>query len=186
MHVGERGGWDGDQLLGAPSGVVGSPQSFDDLYAAEYRRIVRLLFASTGRLDVAEELAQDSFLAAFRKWPVVSAYDDPGGWVRRVALNAATSAWRRRRTEAAAMVGLRRGVDVSSPALDERDEQVWAIVRRLPTRQAQVILLATVEDRSTTDIAATLGIGENSVRTHLRRARERLASELGSSEEGDG
>jgi RNA polymerase sigma-70 factor, ECF subfamily len=183
VHVGEVGGRAGDQVLGSSRSTCDSSLSFDDFYSAEYQRIVRLLVASTGRLDLAEEITQDSFLAALRKWSVVSTYDDPCGWVRRVALNAATSAWRRRRTEAAALVTLHRRASVSSPLLDDRDEHVWTLVRRLPARQAQVIVLASVEDRSTADIATILEISENSVRTHLRRARERLASELGSSEE---
>jgi RNA polymerase sigma-70 factor (ECF subfamily) len=151
--------------------------SFESFYKGEYARVVRLLVASTGSLHVAEELAQDSFLAAHRRWTKVSSYDDPAGWVRRVALNAATSAWRRRRSEAASLLRLRRPVEETG-LLDERDDAVWATVRRLPARQAQVVLLATIEDRTTADIAALLGLSDNTVRTHLRRARERLATEL--------
>jgi RNA polymerase sigma-70 factor (ECF subfamily) len=186
MQVGEA-----DSTTGRDDPFVVSPApvtlaSFEDLYLAEYQSVVRLLVASTGRVDLAEDLAQDSFLAAHRRWDIVSGYDDPAGWVRRVALNAATSAWRRRRTEASALVSMAGRSAPSPPALPAPDDRVWAAVRRLPARQAQVIVLKTVEDRSTTDIARLLGLSENSVRTHLRRARRRLASELGVIDEEDG
>jgi RNA polymerase sigma-70 factor (ECF subfamily) len=159
-------------------------EDFESFYRAEYPRIVRLVLASTGRFDLAEELAQDAFLSAHHHWAKVSGYDDPGGWVRRVALNAATSAWRRRKNEAAASVRLGSGDRPSTP-LPDRDERVWAAVRRLPRRQSQVMILIAVDDCSVATVASTLGIGENSVRTHIRRAREALARDLSTAEELD-
>jgi RNA polymerase sigma factor (sigma-70 family) len=155
--------------------------AFEDFYRAHYPRIVRLLLASTGRIDLAEELAQDAFASAHRHWSKVSAYAEPGAWVRRVALNAATSAWRRRSNEGAAVkrLGSRR----ESNPLPAEDERVWAAVRRLPRRQAQVMMLIAIEDLSVAAVATCLAISENSVRTHIRRARETLARELGTDEE---
>jgi RNA polymerase sigma-70 factor (ECF subfamily) len=112
-------------------------------------------------------------------------YADPGGWVRRVALNAATSAWRRRKNEAVASVRLGATTSVPTP-LTERDERVWAAVRRLPRRQSQVMILIAVEDSTVAGVATILGIGENSVRTHLRRARETLARDLSLEEQEPG
>jgi DNA-directed RNA polymerase specialized sigma24 family protein len=42
-----------------------------------------------------------------------------------------------------------------------------------------VLALAFVEDRSVADIASILGCGEETVRTHLRRGRLRVATLLG-------
>ena len=41
---------------------------FDDFYRTEYAAAVRLAWTLTGRQDVAEEIAQDAFLAAHRRW----------------------------------------------------------------------------------------------------------------------
>jgi RNA polymerase sigma-70 factor (ECF subfamily) len=43
----------------------------------------------------AEDVAQEAFLRAWRLWPSISRYDDPVGWVRRVAWNLASSRLRR-------------------------------------------------------------------------------------------
>lgn len=158
--------------------------AFEDFYRAQYPRIVRLLLASTGRLDLAEELAQDAFLSAHRHWPKVSGYDDPGGWLRRVALNGATSAWRRRSNESTASRRL-GAAEPSVATIPAQDERVWAAVRRLPRRQAQVMVLIALEDCSVSGVAAVLSISENSVRTHIRRARQTLGRELSINEEAD-
>ncbi len=59
------------------------------------------------------------------------------------------------------------------------DEAFWAAVRRLPERQAQVVALHYLEDRSVADIAAVLEISPDTVKVHLHRGRKALASALG-------
>ncbi|HET9559707.1 MAG TPA: sigma factor, partial [Actinomycetota bacterium] len=46
-----------------------------------------LLQGLLGSRIVAEELAQEAFLAAYRHWDRVSGLDNPRAWVRKVALN---------------------------------------------------------------------------------------------------
>jgi RNA polymerase sigma-70 factor (ECF subfamily) len=152
--------------------------SFDEFFDAEYRRVVGLAYALCGRRMLAEELAQDAFLKAYQRWSVVSTYDDPGAWVRRVVANLATSTLRRRFREARALTRLaaRRPVPEELP-LD--DAAFWTAVQRLPKRQAQCVALHYLEDRSTAEVASVLGISEATVRVHLHRARTQLATTLG-------
>jgi RNA polymerase sigma-70 factor (ECF subfamily) len=56
--------------------------------------------------------------------------------------------------------------------------ELWAAVRKLPARQAQVTALAYGEDRSIADIASMLGIAEGTVKAVLHRARGNLARAL--------
>jgi RNA polymerase sigma-70 factor (ECF subfamily) len=62
--------------------------------------------------------------------------------------------------------------------LSPESADVWEAVRRLPKRQAQVVALYYLEDRSLDDVAAALAMSVETVRTHLRRARQRLARRL--------
>lgn len=150
---------------------------FDAFYRREYAGTVRLAYALTGRLDLAEELAQDAFLACHRRWDKVAGYDDPVAWMRRVVTNRCISSGRRHVTELRLLARLGRERPVA-PVLDERSDQLWEAVRSLPRRQAQVLALAFADDLDVRTIAATLGIGEESVRTHLRRGRAAVAARL--------
>lgn len=151
--------------------------SFEAFYRAEYASVVRLAFALVGRREVAEEIAQEGFLACHQRWAAVSSYDSPAAWVRRVVTNRCVSSGRRHLTQLRVIARLRRerGVDLELAA---DTEQIWALVRGLPKRQAQTLALAFAEDLSVHQIAETLGIGEESVRTHLRRGRATLAEKL--------
>ena len=74
-------------------------------------------WALTGNVWTAEEVAQDAFLRAHRDWERISGYDEPGAWVRRVAINLATSRLRRglREVRALARLGGRRVEDWHLP-----------------------------------------------------------------------
>lgn len=151
--------------------------AFEAFYQREYPDAVRLAFVLTGRRDLAEELAQDSFLACLRRWDQVSEYEDPRGWLRRVLTNRCISSGRRYLTELRLLVKLRRERP-GNPSTSEPSERLWSAVRQLPRRQTQVLALAFVDDLDVRQIAATLGIGEESVRTHLRRGRAAIAERL--------
>ena len=145
---------------------------FDEFYKGEYSRIVRLTFGLCGRWSLAEELAQESMLAAHRNWERVRTLDRPDLWVRRVAVNRAISTRRRLVAELAAMSRVR------VPSVPElplpADEKIWKEIRRLPRKQAAAMVLWAVEGRAHAEIGAALGCSAETARTHIRRARETL------------
>ena len=155
--------------------------TFEAFFLAEYGRVVGLAFVLCGQRAVAEELAQDAFVQAYRRWSVVSGYDDPGAWVRRVAVNLATSTLRRRAREARAVARL-AGRRAAEAELVVADEAFWEAVRHLPRRQAQCVALRYLEDRSPAEIAAVLDITETTVRGYLHEGRAALAVALGEEE----
>lgn len=161
--------------------VVRSLEDFSVFYRREYAGVTTLTMVLTRSPAAAEDLSQDAFLRAHRDWDRVGRYEHPGAWVRRVATNLALSRFRRLRAEARALLRL-AGIERSGE-LDSEATEFWGEVRRLPRRQAQVVALHYVEDRSVDDIADTLGITAASVKTHLQRARRTLAERFGSMEE---
>lgn len=167
-----------------PEYIPDASATFDQFYLSEYPGLVRLLAGVTGRWDVAEELAQDAFLKAHRRWSEVSGYDSPAGWLRHVALNGAWSTLKRRTIEAKFALRLGRERRSSVEVVGE-SSGIWRAVAALPKRQAQVLALVFYEDRSIREVAQILGCGEDTVRTHLRRGRIALANTLGVNDEGD-
>lgn len=162
-----------------------STEKFDTFYKRDYSSVVGLAYALSGSRWAAEELAQEAFLAAHRKWDVVGGYDQPGAWVRRVVSNLSTSFVRRRVAEARAMVKLAARKPEGLIPLGESDAEFWRSVRALPKRQAQVIALHYLEDLSVGEIAETLNLAQGTVKTHLHRGRMQLASNLGLEMGGD-
>jgi len=166
----------------APVDRPGGP-SFDAFYDREMPRLVALAQALAGPA-VADDIAQEAMIAAYRRWDHVAAFASPEAWVRRVCANAAVSLLRRRAAEGRAL--LRLGSRPEPVALPPAYSAFWDEVRRLPRRQAQATALRYVYDLELADVARTMGCTEGAVKVHLSRARTTLAARLGTTEEGTG
>ena len=163
-----------DELSVGPAAATSVP-SFDDFYRAHFPRLVSLARALCGP-GIADDIAQEAMLATYRNWRRVSQLSSPEAWVRRTCANLAVSAFRRRVSEAKALVRLGRRVDHAELSPD--DEAFWSAVRALPKRQAQTAALRYLYELSVAEIAETLEISEGSVKRHLSRARAVLVKQL--------
>src|SRR5262245_24734236 len=105
------------------------PESFDVFFARERDPVLGLAFALTGDRGIAEDIVQDAFLEAFRKWDRIAGYDQPGAWVRRVVANMSVSAFRRRRGELRMMTQLVNRHQGVEPDLSPSTLAFWQAVR---------------------------------------------------------
>jgi RNA polymerase sigma-70 factor (ECF subfamily) len=169
--------WEHESVDGPP--VPAPFERFTSDYTTFFRQEVRSLVAVAAAIagpDRAEEIAQEALLRAHRDWDRIARYDRPGAWVRRVTINLATSSRRRRTSERRALerAGSRRQLDTPPPEVDE----FWALVRRLPPRQAAAVALHYLDDLSIAEIADALGCAEGTAKAHLHQARRTLAEHL--------
>ncbi len=159
-------------------------ESFDRFYRRELSQVIGLAVVLSGSRTGAEDLAQEGFLAAYREWDRVSSLDDPGAWVRRVVANKAVSRFRRARSEVKALVRIGSPQFVVDQ-IPEESAYLWREVRRLPQRQAQAVALRYFDGRSISSIAEILECSENTVKTHLKRAKATLVSRIEEEENHD-
>lgn len=148
--------------------------SFEAFYMHEYRPVLALARVLTGDQTRAEEVTHEAFTAALEAW---NGLDNPSGWIRTVAANKASSAWRRRYAERRALARLETEVRVGSD-LPSETEEFWGMVRTLPHKQAQAVALFYLEDRPVSEIAEILGCEQSTARVHLSRGRRALAKRL--------
>lgn len=171
-----------------PTNPGGASDTFEAIYHAEWPGIVALGWSLTGSWATAEELAQDAFADAYRRWDEVSGKDRPGAWIRRAVINRAAS---HHRHQAVVTQGLARWSKRHDPTPrpdEDRtgdaatdavgDPQFWAAVRSLPHQQRAAVALHYLEDRPVADIAPILGCTSATVKVHLHRGRTALAERL--------
>jgi RNA polymerase sigma-70 factor (sigma-E family) len=159
--------------------------SFDDalvdLYRTHAKALVEMLWVFVGDRSEAEDLCQEAFMRLQRSWRRVDPARNAGAYLRATAFNLARSGLRRRLVarrlrpapEPEGTAAADEGVELRA---DQR--QLLDALRRLPARQRECLVLRYWQDQSDAEIAATLGISANSVKTHLRRAMERLEHDL--------
>jgi RNA polymerase sigma-70 factor (ECF subfamily) len=150
---------------------------FSALFRAEYARTVRTVFLVLHDRGHAEEISQDAFMQLLDRWASVSGYDQPGAWVRRVAIRMAVRHLRRDRMRTL-LERRTQLVPKTSEELTVPQTEVLEAVRQLPTNQRVAVVLHYFEDRPVADIADALGCAPATARVHLHKARLRLAALL--------
>jgi len=118
--------------------------------------------------------------------------EDPKTWLARIAWRVAVERSRKRRAGESSIENESAALDVaaSDPTGDATVEQtqvaaiVETLIRALPEKLRQPLILSTIEEMSPREVAAVLGINESAVRSRVFRARkilkERLAERVGS------
>ncbi|HEU4514494.1 MAG TPA: SigE family RNA polymerase sigma factor [Nocardioidaceae bacterium] len=148
----------------------------DELYAAHYRRLVRLSVLLVRDVETAEEVVQDAFVAMHARWRTLRDPDKGLAYLRQVVVNRSRSVLRHRGVEARhtpPVVRDQPGADDSAVA-SERRGQVLDALRELPARQREVLVLRYYLDLSEAEIADTLGISRGAVKSHASRGATAL------------
>ena len=153
---------------------------FEEFFAREYPGLLAMLTALTGHRTVAEDLAQEAMVKAHQRWSRISGYDKPAAWLRRVAINQAYNSRARRRSEQRALARLsgERPAWVAELGVDDGGDEFWALVRRLPRRQAAAMTLHYLEDRPVAEVATILDCAEGTAKSLLHQGRANLARAL--------
>lgn len=147
--------------------------------AAEYPRLVGGLTLYTGDQYLAEELAQEALLRACQRWERVRLMESPGGWVWRVALNLATTHFRRRKVARRVRQQLQRVAATSHVDVDGADAvAVRRAIAALPDRQKTALVLRYFLDLSVEQTADRMHASGDAVRSLTKRAVAALGSEL--------
>ena len=152
---------------------------FEGFFRAHYGAVLRSVALTVGDRDRAEDVTQEAFARACRRWRSVSAMDKPVAWVYVVALNAERSRWRREQ-RAPEPVPVPDARDPSGAVLDTMTIRTALDV--LTPRQRAVVVLRYLADLSTADVARVMGCAPGTVKATLHQALQRLRVDLDGSE----
>jgi RNA polymerase sigma-70 factor (ECF subfamily) len=131
----------------------------------------------------AEDVAQDVFVRILKRSPDLLTVRDLRVWLIRITWNLSIDRRRRIRPEQIDEDFAKSLVATNAPA-DEalgNAQRMMAVLReleKLPRAERQVLLLSTVEELETLEVAKVLGRSESAVRALLFRARTRLRERL--------
>lgn len=157
----------------------GTDAAVELLYAAHWRRLVRLAYLLVHDQLLAEDVVQDAFVAVHGRWSRLQQPDLAVAYLHRSVVNGSRSALRHRAVEVrkAPVVAVPARYDDGLDAAMTRDVVLDAL-RELPRRQREVVVLRYYLDLSEADIAAALGISRGAVKSHSSRGLAALRSTL--------
>ena len=147
--------------------------SFEALYVSEYPRIYRRVLPLVKRPEMAEDLAQETFLKAWRISPPAS-QENLSGWLCQIATRTALDALRRDRLVSwQPLDGL--AFQLVHPTADPQmryegpADILDATLFHLPAQARLLLRLAA--DSTTRELAQTLGINHRTLASHLSRLK---------------
>jgi RNA polymerase sigma-70 factor (ECF subfamily) len=186
--------------------TAGDTGAFEVLLRRYQRPVYNFIVHATGDLAAAEELTQDVFLRVIERAEAFRGESKFTTWLYTIARNLTVDHGRRARhrkhrsLDGPFRIGGGRGRDSEPPSLIERFSQgdpsperqvssqrlqsrMRQAVLALPEDQREVFLMRQVQQLPFRDIAAVVGVSENTVKSRMRYALERLQEALSDWEE---
>ncbi len=167
--------------------AAGVHEAFDELVARHQAAVFRFARAATEGAAAAEDVLQETFLAAWRAAGTFQGRSAVRTWLLTIARN---QAWHQREREARLPMD-----DVPLPELGEaagwgdqgpedaavrsqRRECLARALEALGPEEREILVLRELEELTGEETAAALGIGLAAMKSRLHRARLRLAAQL--------
>lgn len=142
-----------------------------------YPRLIGVLALYLGDRHVAEELAQETLVRVHQHWRRIRS-SNPEAWANRVALNLASSWWRRRHAERRANARHGSAPERAAHADPTDVLVVRAAVAGLPQRQRAALVLRYYAELPVAEVASHLHCAEGTVRALTHQAIVALRAAL--------
>jgi RNA polymerase sigma factor (sigma-70 family) len=146
------------------------------VFREEAGRLTAALVRALGDFDLAEEVVQDSLVAALETWPEQGIPDKPGAWLMTTARRRAIDILRRDKRYREKLVLLERSDLRPEPAeADDRLRLIFTCCHPALSQEAQVALtLRAVVGFTTTEIASAFLLTEATVAQRIVRAKRKI------------
>jgi RNA polymerase sigma-70 factor (ECF subfamily) len=150
----------------------GSSEALEELFRRHWRRAHRAAFLVVGDPAAAEDIAQESFLAAIRALDRFDRRRPFGPWLHRIAVNRAIDFSRARALRSESV--LTPAAERAAPERDAISDELVAALATLGPEHRAVIVLRYVLEYAPGEIAEILDLPRGTVNSRLRRGLDRL------------
>jgi len=165
------------------SSKTGDTAAFEKIVNRYQSMVCAITFSGTGRVDTSEDLAQETFL---RAWKNLGQLKDLAGfraWLCTIARNVLHNHYRQKKTvslDQSDPDSFSSGSENPSETLIRQEELVMLeqAIMQIPAEYREPLVMFYRQHQSTRDVAESLGLNESTVRTRLHRARQMLREEI--------
>ena len=158
-------------------------REFKQRFMPHYKLLYRVAYYLTGNAQDAEDLLQDMYLKLWQKRHVLKEETDTQAYLVTMMKNLFIDQRRHKRLDASEDIEAHasppdeRSLDHQ---LDARDEvqQVEGLIRQLSERDAKIIQMHLMEDRSYEEIESDTGLSQGNIRIIVMRAKKKLKQQF--------
>jgi RNA polymerase sigma factor (sigma-70 family) len=136
--------------------------------------VYRFLVATAGPSE-ADDVFQETWIAALRAYPRLRRADNLRAWLFRIAQNKSIDAHRARGRRAVPVAAV---PEPASPSPPDEDPELWARLRDLPAKQRTAVFCRSVLAMPYDELAVLLESSEDAARRNVHEGLKRLREEL--------
>jgi RNA polymerase sigma-70 factor (ECF subfamily) len=165
----------------------GDHQAFESLVHRYQRQVANLIYVTMGNRDDVDDIAQEVFIRVYRSLPRFKFDATFFSWIYRITKNLCIDEIRKRKIRKVlsldfltedALEKSRKSKDHSMPSdsllIDERRQIVQSALQRLKPEHREILVLREYKDLGYSEIAETLNISLEAVKSRIFRARSEL------------
>ncbi|MDQ4072352.1 MAG: sigma-70 family RNA polymerase sigma factor [Actinomycetota bacterium] len=164
----------------------GDRAAFDELVRMTHASVYTLAYRLTGNAEDARDVAQETYLRAYRSIHRFRGDSRFSTWLYRITANCASTLIARRARTSHDELSLDEPVPDRRPEVDPEGmaesgfirDRLTAALAELPPRLRAVVVLRDIYDLPHEAIAAELGISQEAAKVRLHRARRKLRERL--------
>jgi RNA polymerase sigma factor (sigma-70 family) len=169
--------------------LAGSKEAFGTLVQRYQSLVCAVTYSATGDIGRSEELAQETFVRAWQNLRQLESPDNFRAWLCTIARNLVSRSIRDKRKDVThGADSLERAETLAAPAPEpdqvaidkELQGIVWAAVGGMPQIYREPLVLFYREQQSVRQVAADMGLSEETVRQRLHQGRKFIRAELAS------
>lgn len=170
------------------SECIAGDEAAIEMFVRQYETsIFRLALSIVGDPADANEITQETFIAALRSLPSYQEKQSFKAWLYTIALNHSRSHLRKRkvlerlRTTLTSIFRIETEKQVSPEEMvvqSEKETQIWNSLNQLDERHRTVVVLRYFHELSVAEISEILSVNEGTIHSRLHSAREKLRDTL--------
>lgn len=171
----------------------GDQVAWTEMYMATHPMAVRVAMQLVKNKDVVEDMIQESYLSAYTKLDTLKEADKFQSWFNRIVANNCKNYLVKKKPKLFSEMGtiVDDGEEMEYDVIDDREEfhpesavisdetkeLFYEMIGKLPEDQRTCALMYWIQELTTHEIAETLGISENTVKSRLHYARKKMTAE---------
>jgi len=167
--------------------LAGNRNAFGSIVSRYQSLVCSVAFSATGSISRSEDLAQETFLAAWRDLPRLREPERLRPWLCGIARNVVHNSQRRERLEpateaepieSAGETPAQQPLPTDQAISQEEEAILWRSIERIPVSYREPMVLFYREHQSVATVADSLELSEELVRQRLSRGRKLLHAQV--------
>ncbi len=167
--------------------VAGDCRAFERLVEKYQSLICAITFSATGRVDTSEELAQETFLQAWKNLFQLKDIDKFRSWLCSITRNLIQTHYRQKHaskvavcdTDTLEILATQACPSSAEIAISREEEMILShALMQLPEEYREPLVLFYRQHQSTKEVAQSMDMNEATVRTRLSRGRQMLKDKV--------